>query len=271
MRIAVFSTCVADAMFPQAPQATTVLLQRLGHEVVFPKGQACCGQMHINSGYFEDALPLIRNHVKTFTPILNGEWDAVVVPSGSCTGSIKHQQAMVAEAAGDARLAEKARIIADHTWDLPMLLTDLLQVEDVGAYFPHTLTYHPTCHSMRITRVGDSPARLLAAVEGATIVPLPESQQCCGFGGTFSLKYPEVSGALATEKARAVAATEAEVLVADDYSCLMNIIGRMSRLGLGVRAMHISEVLAGTKEEPFAPISHLSSATKSAAPKGEQP
>lgn len=263
MRIAVFSTCIADAMFPQAPQATTVLLERLGHQVVFPKGQACCGQMHINSGYFEDALPLVRNHVKVFSPILNGEWDAIVVPSGSCTGSIKHQQAMIAERAGDKRLAEKSRIIAENTWDLPALLTEFLGVEDVGAYFPHSVTYHPTCHSMRITRVGDAPSRLLSKVAGATILPLPDAEQCCGFGGTFSMKYPEVSTALATEKARAATSTNAEVLVADDYSCLMNIMGRMSRLGLGMRAMHISEVLAGTKDRPFAPISSLTSVRKS--------
>lgn len=259
MRIAIFSTCVADAMFPQAPQATTILLRRLGHQVVFPKGQACCGQMHINTGYFADALPLIRNHVKTFSPILDGDWDAVVVPSGSCTGSIKHQQATVAEQAGDDALAERARIIAENTWDLPTMLTEFLGVEDVGAYFPHSLTYHPTCHSMRITRVGSSPLRLLANVEGATLVPLTDAEQCCGFGGTFSMKYPEVSTALATEKARAISQTQAEVVVADDYSCLMNIVGRMSRLGLGVRAMHLSEVLAGTRDDPFAPVSTLGS------------
>ncbi len=251
MRIAIFATCIGDSMFPQAPAATVTLLERLGHQVYFPKSQACCGQMHINTGYFADALPLIQNHVRTFEPILDDEWDAIVVPSGSCTGSIKHQQAMVATRMGDQVLARKAQLIAERTYDLPVLLTDFLGLEDVGAYFPHTLTYHPTCHSTRVTKVGDRPLRLLQHVEGATVLPLPDADQCCGFGGTFSVKYPEVSAALATDKAEAVSSTGAEVLVADDYSCLMNIYGRMARLGIGVRPMHLAEVLAGTREKPF--------------------
>lgn len=251
MRIAIFSTCIGDAMFPQAPEATTMLLERLGHDVVFPRGQACCGQMHINTGYFHDALPLVRNHVSTFEAVLEGEWDAIVVPSGSCTGSIKHQQAMVARRFGESELARKADLIAEKTYDLPVLLTDFLGVEDVGAYFPHTLTYHPTCHSLRMTRVGNRPERLLSHVEGATILPLPDAEQCCGFGGTFSVKYPEVSGALVSEKVATIASTGAEVVVADDYSCLMNIYGRMARVGVNVRPMHLAEVLVGTRDTPW--------------------
>lgn len=251
MRIAIFSTCLGDAMFPQAPAATVTLLERLGHEVVFPKGQACCGQMHINTGYFKDALPLVRNHVATFEPILDGAWDAIVVPSGSCTGSIKHQQSMVARRMGEQTLAAKADLIAERTYDLPVLLTEFLGLEDVGAYFPHSLTYHPTCHSLRITKVGDAPQRLLAHVEGARVLPLPDAEQCCGFGGTFALKHPEVSTSLVSEKVENVLATGAQFLVADDYSCLMNIAGRMTRVGADVVPMHLAEVLAGTKEKPW--------------------
>lgn len=253
MRFALFSTCIGDAMFPAAPKATVTLLERLGHEVVFPKNQACCGQMHINAGYYKDALPLVENHVRTFSPVIDGEWDAIVVPSGSCTGSIKHQQADVAYQFGKKSLAKRAEIIAEKTYDLPVLLTDLLGVEDVGAYFPHHATYHPTCHSMRVTKIGDRPYRLLSAVRELSLVSLPDADVCCGFGGTFSLKYPEVSSAMVTEKAENVKKTGAQVLIADDYSCLMNIWGRMARLGMTTQVAHIAEVLASTEQNPWLP------------------
>ena len=138
MRIALFATCLADTMFPQAAQATVTLLERLGHEVVFPEGQVCCGQMHANTGYFEDAAKITRNHVRTFEPVLDGEWDAIVVPSGSCTGAARHEQKLVAEHVGDDQLAKRSQQIAAHTYDLTELITDVLGLEDVGAYFPHT-------------------------------------------------------------------------------------------------------------------------------------
>lgn len=251
MRFALFSTCVGDAMFPAAPKATTKLLERLGHEVVFPKGQACCGQMHVNSGYLDDALPIIENHVKTFSPILDGEWDAIVVPSGSCAGSIKEQQAMVARHFGKTSLANRAEIIAENTWDLPLFLTDFLGVTDVGAFFPHRVTYHESCHSLRVTKVGKSPERLLREVDGIDLVKLHDSDVCCGFGGTFSLKYPDISTAMVTDKAMNVEKTGAQVLVADDYTCLVNIWGRMAKLGMNTQIAHISEVLASTEEDPW--------------------
>lgn len=251
MRIALFSTCLNDAMFPQAPQATVRLLERLGHQVDFPTGQACCGQMHINSGYFEEAVPIVQNHVNTFSPVLDDYWDAIVVPSGSCAGSIEHQQAMIARHAGDARLALEAKLIAEKTFDLPVFLTDVLGLEDVGAYFPHAVTYHPTCHSLRVTRVGDRPLRLLRKVKGLDLRPLPDAETCCGFGGTFSLKNPEMSGAMVEEKALNVRSTSAEYVVAGDYSCLMNIGGALARNGADIQAIHLAEVLAGTEQDPW--------------------
>jgi len=227
VRIALFSTCLADVMFPQAAQATVTLLERLGHEVVFPEGQVCCGQMHANTGYFEDAAKITRNHVKAFEPVLDGEWDAIVVPSGSCTG------------------------IAAHTYDLTELLTDVLGLEDVGAYFPHTVTYHPTCHSLRIAKVGDRPYRLLRAVEGLTLVDLPDAEVCCGFGGTFAMKNSETSTSMLADKVTNVMSTRAEVLVMGDYSCLMHVGGGLSRLNSGIRPMHLAEILASTKDQPF--------------------
>lgn len=251
MRIALFATCIGDLMFPQAPQATVHLLERLGHQVVFPESQGCCGQMHINTGYFREALPLIENHVRTFEPVLDGEWDAIVVPSGSCTGSLRHQPEMVAASEGMPGMAKRAARIAERTYDLSELLVDVLGLTDVGAYFPHRATYHPTCHSLRIARVGDRPYRLLRSVEGLDLVDLPEAESCCGFGGTFSMKNAQTSTAMLADKMANVLATKAEVLVAGDYSCLMHIGGGLSRQRAGVRVMHLAEILAGTREEPW--------------------
>ncbi|MCK6209762.1 (Fe-S)-binding protein [Georgenia sp. EYE_87] len=253
MRVALFATCINEAMFPQAPAATARLLERLGHEVVFPEAQACCGQMHVNTGYFREAVPVIRNHVRAFEPVLDGEWDAVVGPSGSCVGSVRHQQAMVARREGEDRLARDAELVAARTYELSELLVDVLGLTDVGAWFPHSVTYHPTCHSLRMIKVGDKPLRLLRAVEGIDLVDLPEAEACCGFGGTFSLKNSETSAAMVHEKVRHVVSTGAGVLVAGDYSCLMNMAGSLSRQGTGVHAAHLAEVLASTRAEPWSP------------------
>lgn len=251
MKIALFATCISDVMFPQASQATVHLLRRLGHEVVFPESQGCCGQMHINTGYYPEAVPLIKNHVETFEPVLDGEWDAIVVPSGSCTGSLRHQQEIVADQQELPELAKRAQQIAAHTYELSELLVDVLGLEDVGAYFPHRVTYHPTCHSMRVAKVGDKPYRLLRNVEAIDLVELPEESSCCGFGGTFSLKNPDVSTAMLAQKMANVVSTKAEILVAGDYSCLMHIGGGLSRIRSGVRVMHLAEVLAPTQDEPW--------------------
>lgn len=254
VRIAIFPTCIADAMFPHAPAATVRLLERLGHEVVFPAGQACCGQMHVNTGYYGQAMPVIRNHVQAFAPVLDGEWDAVVAPSGSCVGSVRHQQAMVARHEGDEGLARQAQRVAERTYELSELLVDVLGVEDVGAYFPHRVTYHPTCHSLRMIHVGDKPLRLLRAVRGIDLVALPEAESCCGFGGTFALKNAETSTAMVADKAAHIRSTRAEVVTAGDYSCLLNIGGRLSREGAGVHVAHLAEVLASTQDDPWSPV-----------------
>jgi len=180
MRIALFVTCLADTMFPAAAKATVELLERLGHEVVFPAEQTCCGQMHINTGYQKDALPLVRRHVKTFS-----RYDVVVAPSGSSVGSVRHQHAMVARQAGDERLAGRAEQVASRTYELSELLVDVLGVTDVGASYPHRVTYHPTCHSLRLLRVGDKPLRLLQEVRGIDLVELPGAEECCGYGTYF--------------------------------------------------------------------------------------
>jgi L-lactate dehydrogenase complex protein LldE len=245
VRIALFATCLADAMFPRAAQATVVLLERLGHEVVFPAGQTCCGQMHVNTGYRREALPLVRHHVEVFEGALAEGVDAVVAPSGSCVGSVRHQHEGVARDGGDEPLAGRAQAVAARTYELSELLVDVLGVEDVGARYPHRVTYHPTCHSLRLLRVGDRPLRLLRAVRDIDLVELPEADQCCGFGGTFALKNADTSAAMLADKLASVRATGATVVTAGDASCLMHIGGGLSRNGTGARTVHLAEVLAG--------------------------
>jgi L-lactate dehydrogenase complex protein LldE len=242
MRVALFATCLVDGLFPDVGKATIALLRRLGHEVDLPLQQTCCGQMHVNTGYPRQALPLIRNHVATFRG-----YAAVVAPSGSCTAAIRHQHADVAEQAGDATLAAQARELAARTYELSEFLVDVLEVTDVGAYFPHRVTYHPTCHSLRLLRVGDRPYRLLRAVRGIDLVELPQAESCCGFGGTFALKNADVSTAMLTDKMRAVLDTGASVCSAGDASCLMHIGGGLSRLQSGTRTVHLAEILASTE------------------------
>ena len=243
MRIALFVTCLADTLFPDVGKSTTVLLERLGHRVEFPQAQTCCGQMHVNTGYQREALPLIRRYVDTFEP-----YDVIVAPSGSCVGSIRHQHAMVARRLGDPGLARRADALAERTFELSQLLIDVLQVEDVGAYYPHRVTYHPTCHSLRLLRVGDRPLRLLRQVAGLDLVELPDADVCCGFGGTFALKNSDTSTAMLADKMRNVLGTRAEVAVAGDSSCLMHIGGGLSRLRAGVATVHLAEILASTRD-----------------------
>lgn len=243
MRIALFATCLDDGLFPDVAVATVHVLERLGHQVVFPENQTCCGQMHVNTGYQREALRLVRHHVEVFE---NCGCDVVVAPSGSCVGSVRHQHAMVARRAGDEALAARAEAIAARTYDLSELLIDVLQVRDVGAYYPHTVTYHPTCHSLRMLRVGDKPVELLRHVRDLTLIELPMAESCCGFGGTFAIKNADTSAAILEDKVAAIVGTGAQVCTAGDASCLMHIGGGLSRIGSAVRTVHLAEILAST-------------------------
>jgi L-lactate dehydrogenase complex protein LldE len=244
MRIALFVTCLGDVLFPDVGKATVAVLERLGHEVVFPADQTCCGQMHTNTGYQGDAVGLVRHHVEVFEQALAEGAEAVVAPSGSCAGSVRHQHAMLARRAGDERLAVRAEAVAAKTYELSELLVDVLGVTDVGASYPHRVTYHPTCHSLRMLRVGDRPVQLLRQVRGIDLVELAAADSCCGFGGTFSVKNADTSTAMLADKMSAVLATRAEVVTAGDASCLMHIGGGLSRLRTGVRPVHLAEILA---------------------------
>ena len=220
MRVSLFVTCFNDTLFPQTGRAVVRLLERLGCEVDFPLEQTCCGQMHMNSGHPREGVALARRWARVFEGA-----EAVVTPSASCAGMLRHH-------------------VQSEVFELSEFLVDRLGVEDVGAHFPHRVTYHPTCHSLRELGVGDRPMRLLRAVKGIDLVELPESAECCGFGGTFAVKEPEVSSAMLADKVRAVLDTGAEVVCSADNSCLMHIGGALSRQRTGVRTLHLAEVLA---------------------------
>jgi Fe-S oxidoreductase len=242
MRVALLVTCVNDAMFPDTGRAVVTLLSRLGVDIDFPEAQTCCGQPMVNTGYLDEAVPVVRTFVSAFEG-----YDAIVTPSGSCAGSARHQHRLVAERSGDVTLVEAVAELGPRVYELSEFLVDVLGVTDVGASFPHRVTYHPTCHSLRLLGVGDRPRRLLESVRGLTLVDLPGDEECCGFGGTFAMKNADVSVAMGADKARHVRETDAEVLVAGDNSCLMHIGGLLSRQRSGVRVMHLAEILAATE------------------------
>jgi len=240
MRISLFITCFNDTLFPQTGRAAVQVLERLGHEIEFRPAQSCCGQMHHNSGYPAEALTLVRRFVEVFRDV-----PVVVVPSTSCTATIRTAYPRLA--ANDAQLLREVELIIPRVFEFSEFLTDTLVIEDVGAYYPHRVTYHASCNSLRGLKLGDAPKKLLNAVKGLDFVDLPAIDQCCGFGGTFAIKNSEVSTAMLSDKMRAVLATGAEVVTAGDNSCLMHIAGGLSRLQTGVRAMHIAEILACTE------------------------
>jgi len=245
MRTALFITCLADALFPEVGKATVRVLERLGQDVEFPSEQTCCGQMHVNTGYQKQALPLVERFAKVFAP-----YDAVVAPSGSCVGSVRHQHAMIAKRFGSPSLVEQVEAVAAKTYELSEYLVDVLGVTDVGAYFPHRVTYHPTCHSLRMLGVGDKPIKLLHAVEALELIELPAADQCCGFGGTFAIKNADTSTAMLADKMRHVLDTGAEICTAGDSSCLMHIGGGLSRIRAGAAALHLAQILAATRKDP---------------------
>jgi L-lactate dehydrogenase complex protein LldE len=221
VQIALFITCLADTFFPDVGRATVDVLEGLGHEVVFPAEQTCCGQMHLNSGYRAEADRLARRFVNIF-----GEFEVVVSPSSSCVGTLRDAYGLT------------------NVFELSELLVHRLGVEDVGASFVGRVAYHPTCHSLRVTKVGDAPLRLLRQVRGLELVDLPRADECCGFGGTFAVKNAETSSAMLDDKCDAIIQTGAETCIAVDGSCLLHIGGGLSRRGAGARTAHLAQILA---------------------------
>lgn len=242
MRVALFITCVGDTITPAVGRAAVSVLERLGVDVEFPFEQTCCGQMHVNSGYGDQILPLVERFVGTFG---NPRYDHVVSPSASCVAQV-HRFSRLAREAGKKHLAERAEMVAGRVHELSQFLVETLEVEDVGASFPHRVTYHPTCHGMRELGLGEAPLRLLRQVRGIELRELAEAEQCCGFGGTFAVKNAAVSAAMLSDKTTHVIDSGAEVCAAVDASCLLQIGGGLSRQRAGIRTMHLAEILAST-------------------------
>ena len=244
MRISLFITCYNDTLFPHTGKAVVSVLERLGHTVDFPIDQTCCGQMHFNTGYRREAYPLAKRFVSIFR-----DAEAVCIPSSSCVAMIRDYYADLADENHDQELAADLRTLLPRIFEFTELLTDCLHLEDVGASFPHRVTYHASCHGLRSLHLGDKPIRLLRHVRGLDLIELPNSDRCCGFGGTFAVKNAGVSTAMLEEKLDAILGTGAEICTACDNSCLMHIQGRLHRHGADVRAMHIAEILASENRE----------------------
>jgi L-lactate dehydrogenase complex protein LldE len=244
MRAALFITCFNDTLFPNVGIATTRLLERLGLTVEFPETQTCCGQMHYNTGYQRETIPLVRHFVEVFDTA-----EVIVAPSASCVGMVRDLYPRAAKLSGDGALVEAVERLTPRVYELSELLVNRLGLTDVGAYYPHRVTYHPTCHSLRVLHVGDAPLRLLRGVKGIDLVELPGAAECCGFGGTFAIKNADTSLAMLSDKMRCVLDTGAEVLCAADTSCLMHIGGGLHRQRAGVATVHLAEILAATESE----------------------
>jgi L-lactate dehydrogenase complex protein LldE len=244
MRVSLFVTCFNDTLYPKTGQAVVRLLERLGHEVDFLAEQTCCGQMHYNTGYQREAIPLVRRFIQVFR-----DSEVVVSPSASCVGMVRHLYPKAAELAEDEQLLHDVKAVGAKVFELSEFLVEKLGVVDVGAYYPHRVTYHPTCHSLRMLRVGDAPLQLLKAVRGIDLVELPQAEECCGFGGTFAVKNADTSMAMLGSKVRCILDTKAEMCASADNSCLMQIGGALHRQRAGVGTIHLAEILAATEGE----------------------
>jgi L-lactate dehydrogenase complex protein LldE len=239
MRIALFVPCLNDAMFPEAAIATVRVLERLGYEVEYPAAQTCCGQLHFNTGYQQEAVSLARRFVRVF-----GQAEVVVAPSASCVSMVREFYPYLAQQFEDDELVREVEALSPRVLELTEFVVGRAGVVDVGAAFEGRVTYHPTCHSLRMLSLGEGPLRLLRAVRGIDLVELPDADECCGFGGTFSIKNAATSNAILDDKIEAILKTRAEVVTAVDSSCLAQIGGALSRRRLDARTRHIAEILA---------------------------
>ncbi|MCU1313533.1 MAG: cysteine-rich domain protein [Acidobacteriaceae bacterium] len=242
MRISLFITCYNDTLFPRTGQSVVHVLERLGHTIHFPREQTCCGQMHFNTGYRQEAYPLAKRWVEIFA-----DAEAVCIPSSSCVAMIREYYPALARENKDAAMQTALEGLLPRIFEFSELLVDRLGISSVGAYFPHRVTYHASCHGLRSLHLGEKPLQLLRAVRGLELVPLENVEECCGFGGTFAIKNADVSAAMLTGKMRAVLNTRAEVCTAVDNSCLMHLQGMLHRQFAGVRTLHLAEILAETE------------------------
>jgi L-lactate dehydrogenase complex protein LldE len=241
--IGLFATCLVDSMRPSVGFAAAALLERAGCRVHVPRDQACCGQPAYNAGNRAGAAAIARRAVAAFEG-----FDYTVAPSGSCAAMLRrHFPALLAD---DLAWAARALALAAKSWELVSFLVDVRGMTETGARFDGSAAWHDSCSGLRELGVRDQPLLLLASVRGLTVKMLPNAETCCGFGGTFCVKYPEISDAMAAEKAREIAESGADVVLAGDMGCLLNIAGKLSRIGSTIRARHVAEVLAGACDGP---------------------
>lgn len=242
MKVALFVTCLVDQICPQVGMAAVEVLERAGCEVEFDERQTCCGQPAFNTGYRDEAREFAKRWIGIFE---SSDAEAIVSPSGSCTAMVRHFSELFAD---DEAWRARAESIASRTYEFTEFLVDVLKTDDVGASFEGKLTWHEACHALRDLGIREAPRRLLANVDGAEIVEHAGSDECCGFGGTFSVKYAEISAAIADRKTENIEESGAAVVTACDASCLMQIGGRLGAKGSKVRALHIAEILASRTE-----------------------
>jgi len=241
MRVALFVTCVVDQMWPAVGASTVEVLRRVGCTVEFDERQTCCGQPAFNTGYSAEARKLAERFIMMCE---ESEAEAIVSPSGSCTAMVHHYPALFDDAQEDREWRRRARVVAERTFELSSFLVRVLKVDDVGARWPGRVTWHDACHALRDLQVHSEPRRLIGSVRETVFVELENADSCCGFGGTFSVKYPEISVAILDQKIEAIERAGVQAVVSGDASCLMQIGGRLSRKGSSVRAMHLAELLA---------------------------
>jgi L-lactate dehydrogenase complex protein LldE len=245
MRASLFITCYNDTLFPETGRAVVQLLERLGVRLEFNPEQTCCGQMHANTGFRAEAFSQAKRFLRLYQ-----DAEAVVIPSTSCVAMIRDQYHDLFRELGNEALRQQSEALQPRIYELSEFLIDRLGVDDVGAYFPHRVTYHASCHGLRGLQVGDRPFRLLSKVRGLELIPLDNLDRCCGFGGTFSIKNAEVSSAMLSTKLQDVLSTRAEYCTALDNSCLMHLGGAMHREFAPVRTVHLAQILASTQTVP---------------------
>ena len=245
MRASLFITCYNDTLFPETGRAVVHLLERLGVDLDFLPAQTCCGQMHANTGFRTEAYSQAKRFVQIYR-----DTDCVVSPSSSCVAMIRDQYPGLFAELGNESLRSDFDALLPRIYELSEFLVDKLAVEDVGAYFPHRVTYHASCHGLRSLHVAERPLRLLSKVRSLELVPLANLDRCCGFGGTFSVKNAEVSSAMLESKLQDVLATDAEYCTALDNSCLMHMAGALHRQNRSMQTIHIAAILASTEEQP---------------------
>lgn len=236
--VTLFIPCLIDRLYPEVGEAVVAIFRNLGIKIDYPENQTCCGQPAYNSGYKREAATAARHFIRVFEPA-----EAIVCPSGSCVHMVRHHYPELFK--NNAGWRNRAEKIGEKTFELTEFLVDILDVADLGARFSGRVTYHDSCHLLRGLGVREQPRKLIRAVAGAEFVEMAESDRCCGFGGGFSVKYPEISGALVADKVKHIMDVLPDAVVGADMGCLMNIQGRLSRMGSSIRTLHIAQLLAG--------------------------